>query len=83
MGILAKKNQFEGYKIVYIKVRNRAKIKKRCKQAPHLTQDTKWKVTTSQLDITNESDEVNPFPADDHKVLINKRARKITKTRQE
>ena len=26
--------------------------------SPHLTQDTNWKVTTSQLDITNESQEV-------------------------
>ena len=30
-------------------------------QAPHLTQDTNGKVTTSQLDITNESQEVSPF----------------------
>ena len=29
--------------------------------SPHLTQDTNWKVTTSQLDITNESQEVSPF----------------------
>ena len=29
-------------------------------QAPHLTQDTNGKVTTSQLDITNESQEVSP-----------------------
>ena len=25
-----------------------------------------WEVTTSQLDITNESQEVSPFPAGDH-----------------
>ena len=36
-------------------------------QAPHLTQDTNGTVTTSQLDITNESQEVSPFPAGDHK----------------
>ena len=29
---------------------------------PGLTQDTNGKVTTSQLDITNESQEVSPFP---------------------
>ena len=28
--------------------------------SPHLTQDTNWKVTPSQLDITNESQEVSP-----------------------
>ena len=34
--------------------------------APHLTRDTNGKVTTSQLDITNESKAVSPFPAGDH-----------------
>ena len=34
-------------------------------QVPHLTQDTNGKVTNSQLDITNESQEVSPFPAGD------------------
>ena len=43
-------------------------------QAQHLTQDTIKKVTTSQLDITNESQEVSPFPAGDHKAYINRRA---------
>ena len=41
------------------KVRKRAKIRNRYNQAPHLTQDTNGKVTTSQLDITNESQEVS------------------------
>ena len=35
------------------KVRKRAKISNRYNQAPHLTQDTNGKVTTSQLEITN------------------------------
>ena len=30
-------------------------------------QDTNGKVTISQLDITNESQEISPFPAGDHK----------------
>ena len=50
------------------KVRKRTKIRNRYIQAPHLTQDTNGKVTTSQLDITNESQEVSPFPAGDRKV---------------
>ena len=29
--------------------------------------DTNWKVTHLQLDIKNESQEVSPFPAGDHK----------------
>ena len=48
-------------------------------QAPHLTQDTNGKRTTSQLDITNESQEVSPFSAGDHKASINRRARKQQK----
>ena len=55
------------------KVRKRAKIRNRYNQAPHLTQDTNGKVTTSQLDITNESQEVSPFPAGDHKASIKRR----------
>ena len=43
-------------------------------QAPHLTQDTNGKVTTSQLYITNESQEVSPFPAGDDKASTNRRA---------
>ena len=57
-----------------MKVRKRAKIRNRYYQAPHLTLDTNGKVTTSQLDITNESREASPFPADDYKASINIRA---------
>ena len=62
------------FKNISIKVRKRAKIRDRYNQAPHLTQDTNGKVTTSQLDITNESQKVSPFPAGDHKASTNKRA---------
>ena len=55
-------------------VRKRAKIRNRYNQAPHLTQDTNGKVTASQLDITNESQEASPFPAHDHKASTNRRA---------
>ena len=56
-----------------LKVRKKAKIRNRYNQASHLTNR---KVTTSQLDITNESQEVSPFRAGDHKASINRRARK-------
>ena len=46
-----------------VEVRKRAKIRNRYNQAPHLTQDTNGNMTTSQLDITNESEEVSSFPA--------------------
>ena len=61
------------------KVRKRAKVRNQYNQAPHLTQDTNGKVTISQLDITNERQEVSPFPAGDHKGSINRRARKHKK----
>ena len=51
-----------------------AKIRNRYNQVPHLTQDTNGKVTKSQLDTANESQEVSPYPAGDHKAHINKRA---------
>ena len=49
-------------------------IRNRYNQAPNLTQDTNGKLTTSQLDITNESQEVSPFQAGDCKASINRRA---------
>ena len=66
-----------------MKIRKRAKIRNRYKQSPQLTQDSNWKVTPSQLDITNESQEVNPFQAGDHKSSIYRRARKHNKNKTE
>ena len=43
------------------KVSKGAKIRNRYNQVPHLTQDTNGKVTNSQLDTTDESQEVGPF----------------------
>ena len=57
-----------------LKVSKGAKIRNRYNQVPHLTQDTNGKETNSQLDTTNESQEVSPFPAGDHKTHINRRA---------
>ena len=36
-------------------LKERVKIRNRCNQAQHLTQDTNGKVTTSQLDIADEA----------------------------
>ena len=41
------------------KVSKGAKIRNRYNQVPHLTQDTNGKVANSQLDTTNESQEVS------------------------
>ena len=65
------------------KVRKRKKFKNRYNQAPHLTQDTNGKVKTSHLDITNESQEVRPFPARGHKASINRRTQKHNKNKTE
>ena len=65
-----------------------AQSKKGCKdqesynQVPHPTQDTNGLVTKSQLDTTNESQEVSPFPAGDHKAQINRRAQRHSNGRR-
>ena len=62
-----------------VQVSKGTKIRNRFNQVPHLTQDTNWKVTNSQLDTTNESQEVSPFPAGGHKAHINRRAQRHSK----
>ena len=53
-----------------------AKIRNRYNPVPHLTQHTNGKVTNSQPDNINESQEVSPFPAGVHKAHINRRAQR-------
>ena len=65
-------------KIIF-KVSKGAKIRNRYNQVPHLAQDTNGKVTNSQLDSTNESQEVSPFPAGDHKAHINRLTQRHSK----
>ena len=66
-----------------IKISKGAKIRNQYNQVPHLTQDTNEKVTNSQLDTTNESQEVSPFQAGDHKAHINRRAQRHSKHKTE
>ena len=60
-----------------MKVRKKAKIRKQYNQAPHLTQ-----YTTSESDKNTikhhiqESQEVGPFPAGDHKAAMNRQENK-------
>ena len=56
--------------ILVYNVSKGAKIRNQYNQVPHLTQDTNGKVTNSQLDTTNDSQEVSTFPAGDHKAHI-------------
>ena len=53
-----------------------AKIRNRYNLVPHLTQTTNGKVTNSQLDTTNVSQEVSPFAGGDHKAHINRRTKR-------
>ena len=62
-----------------LKVSKGANNRNRYNQVPHLAQDTNGKVTNSQLDTTNESQEVSPFPAGDHKAHINRRTQRHNK----
>ena len=41
------------------------------------------KLTNSKLDTTNKSQEVNPFPAGDHKAHINRRVQRQSKHKTE
>ena len=58
------------------------KSKKGCKDQESIQsstttdQDTNGQVTNSQIDTTNESQEVIPFPADDYKAHINRRTQR-------
>ena len=66
-----------------IEVSKDEKIRNRYNQVPHLTQDTNEKVTNSQLDTTNQSQEVSPFPAGGHKAHINRRVQRHSKHKTE
>ena len=70
------------YKDIIVKVSNGTKIRNRYNQVPHLTQDTNGESDKLTEDTTNESQEVSPFPAGDHKAHINRRAQNIANTRQ-
>ena len=55
------------------KVRKKAKIRNRCNQVSHLTQDTTWesdKITKKHH--TQESQEASPFSAGNHKATMNR-----------
>ena len=68
---------------VIFKANKGAKIRNRYNQVPHLTQDTNGKVTNAQLDTTNESQEVSPFLAGDHKAHINRGVQRHCKHKTE
>ena len=74
-----------------IKVSMGAKIRNQYNQVPHLTQDTNGKVTNSQPDNTNESQEVSSSQqvttrhtlSDVHKGIANERQKKHKRSTKE
>ena len=74
---------YKVFGLLGLEVSRGAKIRNQYNQAPHLTQDTNGKVTTSKLDTTNESQETSPFPAGDHKAHINRWAQRHSKHKTE
>ena len=69
------------FNITIVKVSKDAKIRNPYNHVPHLTHDTK--VTNSQLDTINESKDVSPFPAGDHKAHLNRHSQKHSKHKTE
>ena len=53
------------------KGRKTAKIRNRCNQVPHLTQDTTWESNKNTINTINKCQDVSP--AGDHKVAMNRR----------
>ena len=70
-------------KLTCVKVSKGAKIRNRYNQVLHMTQGTNGKVTNSQLDTKNESQEASHTPAGGHKAHINRRAQRHSKHRTE
>ena len=66
-----------------VKVSKSAMVRNRYNQVQHLTVDTNGKMTNPQLDTTNQSQEVSPFPTGDHKAHINRRAQRYSKHKTE
>ena len=55
------------------KLRKNAKIRNWYNQVPHLTQDITWESDkNTRKHLTQESQEVSPFPAGDHKAATNR-----------
>ena len=70
----------EGFTFKKIKVRKVAKISNRYNQVPRLSTIPQGIVTKTQVKITNEIQEVSPFPAGDYKAAMS-RCESMTNTR--
>ena len=68
------------YKLLPNKVRKTAMIRNQYNQVPHLSQACKLESNKTTMNITNKSQEVSPFPSDEHKAAMNRRE-SMTNTR--
>ena len=66
-----------------MKVSKGAKIRNRYNQVPTPDPGYQWESDKLTVDTTNESQEVSPFPAGDHKAHINRRAQRHSKHKTE
>ena len=66
------------YTKLSLKVRKAAKIRNRCNQLQHLTQDSTWE--SDKNTIKHHKQEPSPFPAGEHKAAMNRRE-SMTNTR--
>ena len=58
---------------LHLEVKKKAKIRNRYNQVQHLTRDTIWESDkNTRKHHTQESQEVSPFPAGDHKAARNR-----------
>ena len=86
-----KKNRKKGFLeiLVWIPLKiTKLQSKEGCKDQESIQLSTtpdpgyQWESDKLTVDTTNESQEVSPFPAGDHKAHINRRAQNIANTRQ-
>ena len=56
-------SRYKSISLMNIRVGKGGKIRNRYNQVPHLTQDTNWKVTNSQLDTRKREPRGQPFPS--------------------
>ena len=65
--------------MIYVRLsKEKAKLRIRYNQVPHLTQDTTWeRDTNTRKHHVQESQEASSFPAGGHKAAMNRQTRKI------
>ena len=59
-------------------VKKKAKARNRYNQVPHMTQDKVWDGTNTRKNYIQWSQEVSPFPTDNHKAARNRHDRQDT-----